>query len=188
METSTGREKHVVVFIDVVDRPEVEPSAVVAINRVGGLMEYFPTHGKVVGHLSLDQQTREPKILVICAALVDPIAAATIDGPIAEALLKPHRKKHLDVADPEPPVFVAGGQIDQRKYRNLRSPTLIVFLDEPILETNRRIAVPELHRAAGRTVERGYSVDRELAIGNESVVEFYPWQSPGRVAPHDCPV
>jgi hypothetical protein len=37
-----------------------------------------------------------------------------------------------------------------------------------------------LHRAAGRTVERGYSVDRELAIGNESVVEFYPWQSPGR--------
>ena len=70
METSTGREKHVVVFIDVVDRPEVEPSAVVAINRVDGLMEYFPTHGKIVGHLSLDQQTREPKILVTCAALV----------------------------------------------------------------------------------------------------------------------
>src|SRR5262249_49755495 len=63
-------------------------------------MEYFPTYGKVVGHLSLDQQTREPKILVTCAALVDPIAAATIDFPIAEALLKPHRKKHLDVAHP----------------------------------------------------------------------------------------
>lgn len=57
METSTGGEKHVVVFIDVVDRPEVEASAVVAINRVSDLMEYFPTHENVVGHLSLDQQT-----------------------------------------------------------------------------------------------------------------------------------
>jgi hypothetical protein len=75
--------------------------------------------------------TREPKILVTCAALVDPIADTAIDGPIAEAFLKPHRKKHLDVARPKPTIFVAGGQIDQRKYCNLRTPTLTFFLDEP---------------------------------------------------------
>jgi hypothetical protein len=31
-----------VVFIEVVDGAEVEPRAVLAINRVGGLMKYFP--------------------------------------------------------------------------------------------------------------------------------------------------
>src|SRR5262249_45250122 len=114
-------------------------------------MEYFPADRKFVGHLSLEQDTGEPKILVTCAASVDPIAATVIQGPIAEALLKPHRKKHLDMTRSESAVFVAGGQIDQREYRNLRLPILTVLLDEPIFETNRRIAVPELNRAAGRT-------------------------------------
>jgi hypothetical protein len=81
----------------------------------------------------------------------------------------------LDVACAEAAVFVAGGQIDLRKNRNLRSPTLTVLLDEPILETNRRVAVPVLHRAAGRTVERGYSVDRELSIRDEAVIKLYAW-------------
>jgi hypothetical protein len=75
----------VVVFVDVVDRSDVEPRAVVAINRVSGLMEYFSADSQFVGHFSLQQHTREPKILV-CAALVDPITATAIDGPIAEAL------------------------------------------------------------------------------------------------------
>ena len=79
-----------VVFVDVVDRSDVEPRAVVAINLVSGLMEYFSADGQFVGYFSLQQHTKEPKILV-CAALVDPIAATAIDGPIAEALPKLHR-------------------------------------------------------------------------------------------------
>src|SRR5262245_16401672 len=110
-------------FIDVVDRSDVEPRAVVAINRVSGLMEYFTADSKFVSHLSLEQQTREPEVLVTYPALVDPITATAIDGPIAEALLKPHRKKHLDVACAEAAIFVAGGQIDLGKYRHLWSPT-----------------------------------------------------------------
>ena len=93
METSTGREQKAVVFVDVVGRTDVEPGAVLAIDRVSRLMKYFPADRKFVGYLSLEQHTREPKILVSRAALVDPIAAAAIEGPIAEALLKPHRKK-----------------------------------------------------------------------------------------------
>jgi hypothetical protein len=177
----------VVVFVDVVDGSDVEPRAVVAINGVGGLMEYFSADGKFVGHLSLEQHTREPKIFVTCAALVDPIAASAIDGPIAETLLKPHRQKHLDVAHAEAAVFVAGGQIDLWKYRSLRSPALTVLLDESVLETNRRVAIPVLHRAPGGTVERRYSVNRELAIGDEAVIKFYAWQSPSRIAAHNCP-
>src|SRR5262245_50997878 len=90
-----------------------------AISRVSGLMEYFPANSKFLGHLSLEQHAREPKILVTCVALVDPIAATAIDGPIAEGLLKPHRKKHLDVACPKTAVFVTSGQIDLRKIPQL---------------------------------------------------------------------
>ena len=92
LQTSTGRKHEVVVFIKVVDGSEIEPRAVISINRVGGLMEYFPTYGKFVGHLSLEQQAREPKILVTYTALVDPIPATGIDGPIAETLLRPDRE------------------------------------------------------------------------------------------------
>ena len=42
-------------------------------------------------------------------------------------------------------VFVARRQIDLREYRSLRPPTLTVLLNEPIFETNRRVAVPEPH-------------------------------------------
>src|SRR4029077_3447899 len=128
-------------------------------------MEYFSADSEFVGHFSLQQHTREPKILV-WAALVDPIAATAIDGPIAKAFLKPYREKRLDVARPEAAIFVASGQIDLRKCRNLRSPTLTGLLDEPVLETNRGVAVPVLHRAARRIVERRHSVNRELAIGD----------------------
>src|SRR5262249_9677678 len=95
---------------------EVEPSAVVAINRVGGLMEYFPTHGKIVGHLSLDQQTREPKILVTCAALVDPIAAAAgllQDGP--EATQFACAANHLTVAGSIATPFTKLDEVEQMK-------------------------------------------------------------------------
>ena len=94
LQASTSRKQEVVVFIEVVDGPEVEPRAVVSINRVSGLMEYFPADRKFVCHFPLEQQTGEPIILVGYAALVDPITATAIDSPIAEALLKPHWKKH----------------------------------------------------------------------------------------------
>jgi hypothetical protein len=70
LQASTRRKHEVIVFIEVVDGAEVEPRAVMAINRIGSLVEYFPTHGKFVGHLSLKQEAREPKILVTYAALI----------------------------------------------------------------------------------------------------------------------
>lgn len=79
METSTGGEKHVVVFIDVVDRPEVEASAVVAINRVSDLMEYFPTQKKLLSvtfrwinkpvQSGLKCRQASPNALAICLRL-----------------------------------------------------------------------------------------------------------------------
>src|SRR5262245_49444283 len=158
-----------------------------AVNRGSSLMKYFSADSKLVGHLSLEQHAREPKILVTCTALVDPIAATAINGPIAEALLKPYWKEYLDVTCAEAAIFVASGQVDLRKYRHLRSPTLTVLLDEPILEADRRIAVAELHRASGRTVECCNGVNRELSIGDDPVVDFNARQSASRIVAHDCP-
>jgi hypothetical protein len=50
------------------------------------------------------------------------------------------------VAGAKAAVFVAGGQIDEWKYGNLWSPTLIIFLDEPV-----RIA-KAITRLVSRTV------------------------------------
>ena len=41
LEASTGREQQVIVFIEVIDGADVEPRAVISINAIGGLMEYF---------------------------------------------------------------------------------------------------------------------------------------------------
>src|SRR6185295_7190902 len=100
LQASTSRKHEVIVLIEVVDGTEVEPRTVLSINGVGGLMEYFPADSECVGHLSLKQEPSEPKIFVTHASSIDPIAATTIDGPIAEALLKPQREKHLDMAYP----------------------------------------------------------------------------------------
>jgi hypothetical protein len=54
LETSTGREQQVVVFIEVVDGADVEPRALVSINRFGGLMEYFPSYREFVRDLPLE--------------------------------------------------------------------------------------------------------------------------------------
>ena len=41
LEAPTGREQQVIVFIEVIDGADVEPRAVISINAIGGLMEYF---------------------------------------------------------------------------------------------------------------------------------------------------
>ena len=76
------------------------------------------------------------------------------------------------MARTEPAVFVAGGQIDERKYRNLRSPTLFIFLDESVLKAEVHIAVTELRCAGRRAVECDRCVDSELAVGDKTIVEF----------------
>jgi hypothetical protein len=95
--------------------------------------------------------------------LVDPITAATIGGPIARALLNPDRKKREDMACPEPTGFIPSWQLDERENGNLGSRTLLVLLDEPVLEAEVRVAVAESGRATRRAVERHRSIDGELA-------------------------
>jgi hypothetical protein len=66
------------------------------------------------------------------------------------------------VASPKPATFVAGRQFNERENGNLRSPPLLIFLDETVLETNLCVPVAELGRPF--TVERKPSVYGELAI------------------------
>src|SRR5215467_4907888 len=174
-------------FIEVVGRPDIETSGIAGISRVGGLMKYFRTRCKFVGQLSLKQHTRKPKVFVCCSARVDPIAGTAVDNPIAKALLKPHGEKRLKVAYTEAAVFVAGRQIQQGKYRNLRAPTPTVFLDEPVLKANWHIAVPQPHSAAGGIVKCGHGVNCELAVRDEAVVELDARQGPGGLAANQCP-
>jgi len=53
LQASTSRKHEVIAFIEVVDGAEVEPRAVISINRDGGLMEYFPAYRQFVRDLAL---------------------------------------------------------------------------------------------------------------------------------------
>ena len=56
-------------------------------------MEYLAADGQLLGHLLLQEPAEEPIIPVGgVVALIDPIAAAAVGRPIAEAFLYPERK------------------------------------------------------------------------------------------------
>jgi len=53
-------------------------------------MEYLSAEGQFFRDLAFEQPGEEPKILVANAVvLIDPVAAAAIGRPLAEALLRP---------------------------------------------------------------------------------------------------
>jgi hypothetical protein len=54
LEASTSREQQVAMLIEVVYRPDVESRAVISINRVGRLMEYFSGYREFVRDLPLE--------------------------------------------------------------------------------------------------------------------------------------
>ena len=54
LQASTSGKNEVVMVIEVVDGAEVEPCAVISIDRVGGLMKYFPGYREFVRDLALE--------------------------------------------------------------------------------------------------------------------------------------
>ena len=85
LESATCRQQQMVVFIEIVDRPDIESGAVLAVDCVGGLMEQFSAYDQFVGHLPLQEPAKEPKILVIRAtAVVDPVSTTAVRRPVAQ--------------------------------------------------------------------------------------------------------
>jgi hypothetical protein len=173
LESAACRQQQMVVFIEVVDRPDIESGAVPTAGFVGGLMEQFSTYDQFVGHLPLQKPAKEPKVLVIRAAVVvDPVSSAAIRRPIAEALLHPKWKVHADVACPQASDLISCWEFDKGKNTDLRTRSVLVFLDETIFEPKLGVAVPELPRPAGGIVEGQRRDDVQLTIGNEAIVVF----------------
>ena len=155
------------------DAADVKAGGVFSADRIGGLMKKFAADGKVLRHLPLQQPAEEPIILVVgAAAVIDPITAAAIGQPIAEALLHPNGKKSAHMAGAKALGLVSGRQFEKRKHADHRRRAVFVFLDESILEAQLGIAIAELGRAAGRTVERHRRDDVKLPVGNDAVVVF----------------
>src|SRR5262245_9761353 len=57
---------------------------------------------------------------------------------------------------------------------------MLILLDEPVLKANRHVAETELSGVIRRAVECDRCVDRELAIGDETVIQFKPRQAARR--------
>ena len=75
-----------IVRIKIIDATEIEAGAVFAADHAGRLMEYLSAERQFVCDLTLEQPAKEQIILIAQPlGLIDPIAAAAIGCPIAEA-------------------------------------------------------------------------------------------------------
>src|SRR5262245_39391581 len=60
-----------------------------------------------------------------------------------------------------------------------------ILLDEPVLKADRHVAETELSGVIRRAVERDRCVDRDLTIGDETVIQFKPRQAAGRIVAYN---
>src|ERR1700683_5535309 len=110
------------IVIKIVDGAYVEARGGLRVNRIRGaesdrrrLVEDFAADSELLRNLTLQQPTEEPVVAIRGAvAVIDPVTAAAIGGPLAEAFLNPERKIRAHIASAEPPIHVAGGQLDER--------------------------------------------------------------------------
>src|SRR6201998_1135690 len=104
---------------------------------------------------------------------MEPIAAAAIGGPLAEILLYPHRQEFLRITRPEPTRRVAGMQLNQREYTDLRPPIILPRIEEPILGAQLRVAKSRTSRSATRGIECVRRDDMQLKFGSRAVIDLH---------------
>jgi hypothetical protein len=101
LKTAAGGKQQVIVFVDVKLAAKTEAGAIDAINGVGGLMKNLTAERQFIRNLLLQDPAGEPVILIAkIIVLIDPVSAATVRRPIAEAFLHPYRQKHANVTCP----------------------------------------------------------------------------------------
>ena len=88
----------------------------------GGLMEYLSADGQLFGYLPLQQPAEEPIVAIgRVVAVIDPVAAAAIGRPIAEAFLNPERKVGAHIAGTERAALISGRKFEERKHADHRT-------------------------------------------------------------------
>src|ERR1700722_15686652 len=179
------------IVIEIVDGADVEARGGLRVNRISGaegdrrrLVEDFAADSELLRDLTLQQPAEEP-VVAICGAvaMIDPVTAAAIGGPIAETFLNPERKIRAHVAGTEPAIRVAGRKLDERINTEHRPPVTLVFIDEAIFEAEFGIAIAKLRRCPCGTVEDHRRDNMNLTVGNEAVIVLPRRTFTLRVAP-----
>src|SRR6185312_5323918 len=99
-------------------------------------------------------------------------------------LFDPERQEHPRMAGAEAASLVAGRKVEKRSGADHRPRSILVLVDEAVLEAKLGIAIAELRRPAGRIVERQRREEMNLPVGDEAVVEFPRRPDARRAVPH----
>jgi hypothetical protein len=91
---ATRRAQYVVVFCKIDDEPYVETRVACNIALVSGRVENFTAQCHEIREATLNLPTQVPIVSIVCSR-IDPVATATIGGPILETLLEPKRNKDV---------------------------------------------------------------------------------------------
>ena len=116
-------------IVEIIDRADVKAGGGLGGRGVGcaecdsgGLMEYLSANDQLFGHLPLQQPAEEPIVAIgRVVTVVDPVTAAAIGRPIAEAFLNPERKVGVHIAGAESAALVSGWKFEERKHADHRS-------------------------------------------------------------------
>src|SRR6202161_4674827 len=163
------------IVIKIVDGAYVEARGGLRVNRICGaegdrrrLVEDFAADGELLRNLTLQQPAEEP-VVAICGAVavIDPVTAAAVGGPLAETFLNPERKIRPHIASAEPAIHVAGRKLDERINADHRPPIVLVFVNDAVFEAEFGVAVAI---AAGLCVERQRRNYVRLSIGDDAVI------------------
>ena len=121
------------------------------------------------GDLALKLPAGIPVVTVVLAG-IEPMATTSIGGPVAEFLLKQHRKKDLGLAIAQPLPPVSGGKLDRRENGDLWEPA--VLMNKTIFETKLRVTVADMGASVRWLVisERHHEV--EMHVREHSIVHI----------------
>src|SRR5258708_689935 len=97
LNIAPGREKKVMHLCNIEYAAGVESGVMPAVLFIGRLVEEFGAQRELLGHFALRDDAGEDKVLVVFSP-VEPVTAAAVNRPLAEALLKPEREQYLRAA------------------------------------------------------------------------------------------
>jgi hypothetical protein len=148
---------------------QIVPGLIFSISRGRCLMKYLSTDRKPFCWVSLDEPTRVPVVLIVCAG-IEPVTSAPVARPGSPTFLEPDGKEELGIAIPQAPILVAGGQVEYGKGSHHRS--IVALQDETVLYSKFEVAGTIERRRPSWFIEGGRSKEMKLYVGRYAIIQL----------------
>ena len=149
--------------------PEIKACAVLAADCIRSLVKDFPPEIKGFGERILQEDAREPPVLVASTG-IDPVTPSPIGSPLPEVFLEPYRQEILCLSITKTFMSIAGWDFYQRKRADIGKNS--GPMSETVFYAYFRVAVTEMGGPPLRRVKGNRRDEMKLSIREDAVVKF----------------